>query len=1469
MTWQLQLYFPDPAPAPPSPVPNGYIVPAPTYTKASALTAGYYFDASSLLTNKYKLEQGVFNESFQSVQNILSVTLANSDPVLYQAILNNNSVVKCVFSENGSQIFAGILRPQFQINVNNVFNTMDIQFVDMSYTLDLMTRFPIVLQNLKLHDPTNNANSAIYQILNTVLPVYGYTVPSISATDTGIVIPTICAPANTKLSDFLQELFFDYGFQYSIINGVFTITNWNASTATTVGTISNVAADAFNIQRKQVTEDSVEVDVQYLDVVNNVSPLYDSDLVSDLYLNATTEVSTGPLGMTVPATSDAPTGLSFTPTMCAIWLKHSDWAWTLFGGNQQVVGYTRFWFPTPLQNGVEVLIQSYNGDTLYGTVTWGSTIDPQDPSQYANIEVGVRRVGSYYEALHHVFVGGNILSQGTPRPVRTDTPGQKLLYKKYSAKYISGSGTINGSSFAKNLANALQANLQNNPLIYTFQSEQLYTLGANYAVSVPTISNAQVPSVNVKIYDVTTEASALSNGSLYKLYTYKALALSESTIDTTLTYTPRALPSTQSQITVPDPLTGNPVPANSPLSGSITQTSLEQVTTVLTKSGFYVTPVKSGYWDSVSNAFTNYIGSDGSFQAGIPGIASLYFDPVAKTLSITGSTVKTNNYVAGTTGWSINYDGTAEFNNVTVRGTVVSSAGTIGGFTIGATALTATNLGLDTVNGIYLGGASPSVSPFSVTVAGAVTATSGTIGGLTLSSSSLSAGTSGTSNYISVGTSGITLGTTFSVNSAGVLTASSGVIGGWTIGSTIQSNTGASYLLLDPAQSRVSVVGSSGTVAAMGYLSGLAINGSTWSSLTAYSVGDYVFYSGVTYKCTTASPAGTIPTNTSYWTVSTDTWTASDYGFWAKAGQYLKIDGPVSYSNGDWIIGHDASYLINQGTTTVVRLGMRSGSNGLYINEGNIGSSGYSAYLTSDSFFVGDNLNYISYGAGVLTLSLTALLVQSTLTSALGSLKISSQGTVNSLTNPMTLTTDSSGNGIVNGTNGLDLQIGGVTYASLTKPGSGRSNFGVGTGSSFPSIHLDFGLNWNEVQWFVSDGASTNMWHLSQNIIGGALTNDLHLTSTNASGTNLEVMTFLQGGSVSMNGALTSGSFGVGITPNASLVSILANQADGSGSMASGLMFQHDTGWAKAGIFADSAAGYKGLLCFATNPGANSTALTTGMTLDNDGNISVVGQVSAAIASISGALSASSASLTGSLTALTASSYSLTIGNTTNSWGGSTSYPTLYSSMPDATVAYINPVIPYIATALNSGSMTGSGIRFAGQAAATSYWDVGIDKNGITGETFSIGRNGSYPYIAFGYGISYPSLCYGTVYVNSLSAATVSATNAAYVQGSNPRLILTSTNAGGIPSGLYNVTANSNVSNGVNIITGIGLVLVSSQSSNKVDLIMVYQGGIQVLFNITGFTYSSYTSGSSYGITIGGSWSNQTINTITLSSRST
>ena len=106
--------------------------------------------------------------------------------------------------------------------------------------------------------------------------------------------------------------------------------------------------------------------------------------------------------------------------------------------------------------------------------------------------------------------------------------------------------------------------------------------------------------------------------------------------------------------------------------------------------------------------------------------------------------IKSENFSPKKRGFMINgLTGYAEFSNVYISGNIEALTGTIGGFTIGATSLSAVSGGNTTTlsSGATAFSAGPTGSPtVTITQAGGLTATSGTIGGTTITSTALTGG---------------------------------------------------------------------------------------------------------------------------------------------------------------------------------------------------------------------------------------------------------------------------------------------------------------------------------------------------------------------------------------------------------------------------------------------------------------------------------------------------------------------------------------------------------------------------------------------------------------------------------------------------------------------------------------------------------------------------------------------------------
>jgi len=304
-----------------------------------------------------------------------------------------------------------------------------------------------------------------------------------------------------------------------------------------------------------------------------------------------------------------------------------------------------------------------------------------------------------------------------------------------------------------------------------------------------------------------------------------------------------------------------------------------------------------------------------------------------------------------------------------VLAAIHGSTATIAGWDIGTTSLSAGDdadfIGLSTTAGIQLGDSTFGDAKFSVTPAGVLKAVSGLIANLTISTSALYTGAGyNTSGTMYFGSSGLSLSDVFKVDTNGELTSTSGSIGGWFIDTatlrSVDSATSA-RIELNKTNNRIGVwgAGAGNEIVAMGYLNGLEKNiirgfmtdRTIWTMTDSTATWATNEHAGATVtevggvSRTVVSNTATVITVNSTWDVSDGDayeisgrgdYGASDYGFWAKPGDNLFIDGDVQYNNGDWIIAHDASYLVQNSDSTpktIIRLGTDTGEKGLFLYE--------------------------------------------------------------------------------------------------------------------------------------------------------------------------------------------------------------------------------------------------------------------------------------------------------------------------------------------------------------------------------------------------------------------------------------------------------------------------------------------------------------------------------------------------------
>ncbi|OAD82110.1 hypothetical protein ATN89_21695 [Comamonas thiooxydans] len=112
------------------------------------------------------------------------------------------------------------------------------------------------------------------------------------------------------------------------------------------------------------------------------------------------------------------------------------------------------------------------------------------------------------------------------------------------------------------------------------------------------------------------------------------------------------------------------------------QTTAQTINGVVVPAGVYMDAVYINNVDVILGRF-------GTLLADKIQATAISASQLTAGNGVIGGSLKSSNYVAGSSGWILRPDGMAEFSGVTVRGTIYSTAGTIGGITINGNGLNA------------------------------------------------------------------------------------------------------------------------------------------------------------------------------------------------------------------------------------------------------------------------------------------------------------------------------------------------------------------------------------------------------------------------------------------------------------------------------------------------------------------------------------------------------------------------------------------------------------------------------------------------------------------------------------------------------------------------------------------------------------------------------------------------------------
>lgn len=114
------------------------------------------------------------------------------------------------------------------------------------------------------------------------------------------------------------------------------------------------------------------------------------------------------------------------------------------------------------------------------------------------------------------------------------------------------------------------------------------------------------------------------------------------------------------------------------------QTTAQTVNGVVVPAGVYM---DAAYINNVTALWARF----GTLVADSIQATAISAGQLTAGNGVIGGSLKSSNYVAGSSGWTLRPDGVAEFSGVIVRGTVYATSGTVGGWSIGSNYLRSSN----------------------------------------------------------------------------------------------------------------------------------------------------------------------------------------------------------------------------------------------------------------------------------------------------------------------------------------------------------------------------------------------------------------------------------------------------------------------------------------------------------------------------------------------------------------------------------------------------------------------------------------------------------------------------------------------------------------------------------------------------------------------------------------------------------
>jgi len=618
--------------------------------------------------NGFQKIQQIHDEDCRVARNSAQFQI-DSDINLIPHLMNVEEI-KVQIEKDGALWFKGYARPVTTFTASVDGDVIDFEAFDSSWLLERSIQSDVKYINQYLCNTSDTENSIIHDLLNRA----GVASGDINITVDILQQITVTFEEGTRYIDAIGDILWDYHHVLDVSDGgKLYVYDWAPETIPAASHTfeENNTVRQIEISKNDIDEDQVRVHYHELIEKTGITlckKTYSDVTTPTVFKVLTTDVCYEWDGSEEYASVEDNESAKNWPSIPGRFkfenpVEDSEWLNT----SNHAVSWTneRFW------NSVFIGIGA-GGKTDNNEV---SLVSSAFGVSYADLQFYIQSPdkpwysSASWNTIRKVVVTGDAQLLKRHANKTNLIPATGNTVKEYKANYIYD-GII-----AVALATAMAHHLEYGRWIYKWQSEDEVDIGDYVRIYNTT-------SLNV---DTIVRVIKKSWNEVKKIFDYKAIGVTDlgTPVGSVISGTYAVVPPGDVIDTVDRVNEGLDDLGNikKVIKGSALNTEGEE--SIKGVSGLYFTAEFIGFYngDESVDDWTARIKDDGTFK--FLGNADNFIEWDGTSLAIQGD-LQSANYSAGSAGWQINNAGAAEFNEVTVRGTIVADNGDVGGWIISA-----------------------------------------------------------------------------------------------------------------------------------------------------------------------------------------------------------------------------------------------------------------------------------------------------------------------------------------------------------------------------------------------------------------------------------------------------------------------------------------------------------------------------------------------------------------------------------------------------------------------------------------------------------------------------------------------------------------------------------------------------------------------------------------------------------------